>query len=110
MVYSKLRSRADYPDSAGVHVVTQTAVDERVVGVLRAPANPVRYRIVTLLAAHKDCAAGQLRTELQMSQSSLFEHLAHLRDAGILQTSGGKARTHCSYCLNPDVLRFRQSA
>jgi phosphinothricin acetyltransferase len=76
---------------------------------LRALANPVRYQIATELAKRKDCSAGQLLAELQISQSSLFEHLAHLRNAGIVQTSGGNARAHRYYCLNPDAVRFLQA-
>jgi L-amino acid N-acyltransferase YncA/DNA-binding transcriptional ArsR family regulator len=86
--------------------MAQTAVDDRTLAMLRALASPIRYRIATLLAERKDCTAGQLQAELQVSQSSLFEHLGQLRDAGIVQTSGGNARAHRYYCLNPDAVRF----
>jgi phosphinothricin acetyltransferase len=86
--------------------MSPTAVDERTLGMLRALSNPIRYRIATLLAERKDCTAGQLLAELRLSQSSLFDHLATLRDAGIIQTSGGNARAHRYYCLNPDAVRF----
>lgn len=84
----------------------QTGIDERTIGMLRALASPVRYRIARVLAERKDCTAGQLLAELQISQSSLFEHLGQMRDAGVVQSSGGNARSHRYYCLNPDALQF----
>src|SRR5689334_12748020 len=71
---------------------------------LRALANPARFRIVALLAARKECAAHQIAAALPLAQSTIAEHLAALREAGVVQSSGeGPNRWHC---LDPDALDF----
>lgn len=76
----------------------------RAVGLLRALANPARFRIVELLAERKDCTSAQLAEALPLAQSSLFDHLAALRESGIVGTSG--EGPHRYYCLDPAVLDF----
>jgi phosphinothricin acetyltransferase len=71
---------------------------------LRALANPARFRIVALLAARKECAAAQIAAELPLAQSTISEHLAALRDAGLVQSSGEGPNRF--YCLDPDALDF----
>ncbi|HEY7414340.1 MAG TPA: arsinothricin resistance N-acetyltransferase ArsN1 family A [Ktedonobacteraceae bacterium] len=79
-----------------------TAREARVLRMLRALANPARFRIVVLLAEHKDCTSAQLTATLPLAQSSLFEHLALLREAGIVQASSDGPNHY--YCLDPSVL------
>ena len=81
------------------------ATDEaRAVMMLRALANPVRFRIVTLLAARNECVVGDLVDELPVNQSTVSEHLKVLKDAGIVQgTVDGPNRC---YCIEPEALRF----
>lgn len=82
----------------------QTAGEARAVRTLRAIANPVRFRIVEILAERKDCTTTQLLEALPLAQSSLFEHLATLREAGVVGTSGEGANRY--YCLDPATLDF----
>ena len=63
----------------------QTTDEARAVAMLRALANPARFRIVQLLAARNECIVGDLVEALPLSQSSVSEHLAVLKDAGIVQ-------------------------
>lgn len=81
------------------------SVDEaRAVTMLRALANPVRYRIVKVLAARTECVVGDLVDELPVSQPTVSEHLKVLKEAGIVQgTIDGANRC---YCLDPDAFRF----
>jgi len=81
-----------------------TALEARVLRVLRALANPARFRIVALLAERKDCTAVQLAEALPLAQSSLFDHLTLLREAGIVQTSSD-GPNRC-YCLDPATTDF----
>ena len=81
-----------------------TALEARVLGMLRAMANPARFRIVALLAERKDCTAGQLAEALPLAQSSLFDHLTLLREAGIVQVSSDGPNR--SYCLDPSTIDF----
>ena len=82
----------------------QTATEARAVRMLRALANPARYRIVQLLAERKEGTSASLAQALPLAPSSLFEHVAVLKDAGIVQATGeGIARM---YCLDPAALDF----
>lgn len=79
-----------------------TAREARMLRMLRALANPARFRIVVLLAERKDCTSAQLVEMLPLAQSSLFEHLALLREAGLVQASSDGPNHY--YCLDPSVI------
>ncbi len=79
-----------------------TAREARVLRMLRALANPARFRIVVLLAERKDCTSAQLAEMLPLAQSSLFEHLALLREVGLVQASSDGPNHY--YCLDPSVI------
>ena len=81
-----------------------TAVEARVLRMLRALANPARFRIIALLAERKDCTAAQLAEALPLAQSSLFDHLALLRETEIIQASSD-GPNRC-YCLDPATIEF----
>jgi L-amino acid N-acyltransferase YncA len=81
-----------------------TAVEARVLRLLRALANPARFHIALLLAERKDCTAVQLAETLPLAQSSLFDHLALLRDAGVIQVSSDGPNRY--YCLDPSTTDF----
>lgn len=81
-----------------------STAETRGLQMLRAVGSPVRLRIAELLADRKDCTAPQLAAELKLAQSSLFEHLATMREVGIVQASGDGP--HRSYCLDPAALEF----
>jgi phosphinothricin acetyltransferase len=84
--------------------LAQTAAEARAVRMLRALANPARFRIVELLADRKDSTAPQLAAAVSLAQSSLFDHLSALREAGIVQASGEVQGRY--YCLDPAALDF----
>jgi L-amino acid N-acyltransferase YncA len=80
------------------------AAESRAIAMIRALANPVRFRIVTLLAERKECSVAQVMDAIPLAQSTLSEHLAVLRGAGLVQASGeGAARFSC---LDPAALDF----
>jgi L-amino acid N-acyltransferase YncA len=81
---------------------TQTPAEARALRLLRALGSPVRLRIVEIVAERKDCTATQLAEEVGLAPSSLFEHLAALREAGILEVSGDGPNHY--YGLEPSVL------
>jgi len=84
--------------------LTQTTDETRAVQYLRALANPVRFRIVQLLAARSECVTGDLVDELPLAQSSVSEHLKVLKDAGIVQ--GTVEGPYRCYCLLPEAMKF----
>lgn len=81
-----------------------TALEARILRIVRALANPARFRIVVLLAERKDYTAVQLAEALPLAQSSLFDHLALLREAGIIQASSDGPNRY--YCLDPATIDF----
>jgi phosphinothricin acetyltransferase len=81
-----------------------SAAEGRAVRMLRALANPARFRIVSLLAERKECAAAHLAAALPLAQSTLSEHLAALREAEMIRASGEAAGR--IYCLDPSSLEF----
>ena len=81
-----------------------TTQEARIVRMLRALANPARFRIVALLAERKDCTSQQLAEEMPLAQSSLFDHLELLREDGILQVSSDGPNRY--YCLDPSTIDF----
>lgn len=81
-----------------------TAREARILRMLRALANPARFRIVALLAERKDCTSAQLVEALPLAQSSLFDHLALLREAEIVQVSSDGPNRY--YCLDPSSIDF----
>lgn len=82
------------------------AQEARVLKMLRALANPARFRIVSVLAERKDCTSGQLAELLPLAQSSLFDHLAVLREAGVVQVSSDGPNPNRYYCLDPSAIDF----
>lgn len=82
----------------------QSAVELRAVRMLRALANPARYRLVQELAERKEASASELALTSPLAQSSLFEHLTKLKEAGVVELTGdGHARL---YSLDPGALDF----
>jgi ArsR family transcriptional regulator len=69
---------------------------------LRALADPVRARIVELLAAEQLCVC-HLTEELGAAQPLVSHHLRVLRDAGLVE--GERWRYWTYYRLRPDALR-----
>lgn len=83
---------------------TPTAREARILRMLRALANPARFRIVALLAERKDCTSAQLAEALPLAQSSLFDHLTLLREAEVVQVSSDGPNRY--YCLDPSSIDF----
>jgi ArsR family transcriptional regulator len=84
--------------------IEQTVDEARAVTMLRALANPTRFRIVQILAARNACVCGQLVEDLPLAQSTVSEHLKVLKDAGIVQ--GAIDGPNTCYCLDPQALQF----
>lgn len=77
-------------------VAMPTAVDETVVVMLRAIANPVRYRILQILKERGECQCGPIGDTLPIAPSTLSQHLKVLREAGLIRgTVDGPAVCYC---------------
>jgi ArsR family transcriptional regulator len=88
-----------------------TRTDERVVDMLRAVANPVRYRILQILAERGECQCGPIGDELPIAQSTLSQHLKVLREAGLIRGEvAGPTTCYCRDELAIEWLKARVQA
>ena len=76
--------------------------DHQLAALAKAIAHPVRIRILRLLLAQEDCVAGAIVGRLPLAQSTVSQHLAVLRQAGLVSACA-VGRTMC-YCVDPRAL------
>jgi ArsR family transcriptional regulator, arsenate/arsenite/antimonite-responsive transcriptional repressor len=69
----------------------------------KALGHPARVRILRLLAEHGGCVCGDIVEEVGLAQSTVSQHLAVLKEAGLVR--GDVAGPRVCYCLAPDILR-----
>lgn len=74
---------------------------ERRAGICKAFANPVRLKILDLIA-DGERPVSELRRRLGVSEANLSQHLAVLRAAGVVQTRRTGKQVHC-YLALPEV-------
>lgn len=65
----------------------------------KALAHPARLAILELLAARTSCVCGDIALELPLAQSTVSQHLAVLKEAGLVQ--GEVEPPRICYCLSP---------
>lgn len=76
---------------------------DRLAHYLKALGHPVRLRIIELLAADGECLTGDLSSRLPVAASTTSQHLAILREAGLVSgTIDGPRRC---YCIDGKVLK-----
>ncbi len=83
---------------------TVTARDERLTRMLKALGNPVRFRIIRVLAEKKMCITGEIVELTSLAQSTVSQHLKVLRDAGLIKGEIDGPAT--CYCLNPEGIHW----
>ena len=89
-------------------IALQTDTDEQVLAMLRAIANPVRFRILQILAERGECQCGPIGVELPIAQSTLSQHLKVLREAGLIRGEvSGPAICYCRDEVAIDWLKSR---
>jgi len=76
--------------------------DQDVSDVARALGHPVRMRIIRLLSEESDCRGADVFASIPLAQSTVSQHLAILRDAGLITSH--PVGTGSVYCLVPSVL------
>ena len=73
----------------------------------RALGHPARVAILRLLMERGECVCGGIVDRLPLAQATVSQHLAVLRDAGLVQGTLDPPRV--CYCANPaTVKRLRQ--
>jgi DNA-binding transcriptional ArsR family regulator len=68
----------------------------------KALGHPARLRILRYLAETKVCITGDISEELPLSRTTVNQHLAELKRAGLIQ--GHVNGKHTDYCLNPEKI------
>jgi ArsR family transcriptional regulator len=69
----------------------------------KAMGHPARVRILRLLVERSGCVCGDLVEQVGLAQSTVSQHLAVLKAAGLIR--GEVAGPRVCYCLAPEVLR-----
>ena len=76
----------------------------RLIAMLKAAGNPVRFEILKFLVANPGCITGDIVDFLPVAQATVSQHLKVLRDAGWIQgTISGPA---VCYCLHPQNIAW----
>ena len=68
----------------------------------KALGHPARLQILRYLADTKVCITGDVSEELPLSRTTVNQHLAELKKAGLIQGHVNGKQTN--YCLNPDKI------
>ncbi len=69
----------------------------------KAIGHPARVRILRLLAERSGCVCGDIVDEIGLAQSTVSQHLAVLKEAGLIH--GDVDGPRVCYCLAPEILR-----
>ncbi len=81
------------------------AADEgRLVGMLKALGNPIRFQIMCTLAERQTCITQDIVDATPLAQSTVSQHLKVLREAGLIH--GEIEGPATCYCVNPEVVRW----
>lgn len=68
----------------------------------KALSHPARIAIVDYLLSVESCICGDIVNELPLAQPTVSQHLAALKNAGIIK--GSIEGTAICYCLNPNIM------
>ncbi|MCB9683120.1 MAG: winged helix-turn-helix transcriptional regulator [Alphaproteobacteria bacterium] len=76
--------------------------DARLAAYCKALGHPHRVHILRFLVAQQACFAGEIADQLPVAASTVSQHLAQLKEAGLIQGEVDGPR-RC-YCVAPDAL------
>lgn len=79
----------------------ETLIYEKQVNICKAFANPIRLRILDLIA-RRPYAASQLQAELEISKANLSQHMTILKAAGVITTHREGKQVYCALAM-PEV-------
>jgi ArsR family transcriptional regulator len=72
--------------------------EEQLVNLSKALAHPARISILKLMLDKNTCFCGELTEEIDLSQSTISQHIKALKDAGLIYGKVEGART--CYCID----------
>jgi DNA-binding transcriptional ArsR family regulator len=79
----------------------ETLIYEKQVNICKAFANPIRLRILDLIA-QRPYAASELQEELAISKANLSQHMTILKAAGVVTARREGKQVYCSLAI-PEV-------
>ncbi len=79
----------------------ETMIYEKQVSICKAFANPIRLRILDMIA-QRPYAASELQEQLSISKANLSQHMTILRAAGVIITHREGKQVFCSLAI-PEV-------
>ncbi len=95
------------PAPARRGAVRGPSADAELARLSKALGHPARVAIVRLLLSRASCVCGEIVDQLPLAQSTVSQHLAALKRAGLIRGEIDGPRT--CYCLEPAALaRFKQ--
>ncbi|MCE5263871.1 MAG: metalloregulator ArsR/SmtB family transcription factor [Deltaproteobacteria bacterium] len=77
---------------------------KRLVNMLKALGNPIRFQIVEFLAQKKECITSDIVEATPLAQSTVSQHLKVLREAGLIH--GEIEGPATCYCLDAENIRW----
>ena len=79
----------------------ETMIYDKQVSICKAFANPIRLRILDMIA-QRPYAASELQGQLSISKANLSQHMSILRAAGVVVTRREGKKVYCSLAI-PEV-------
>lgn len=81
---------------------TTISDSEELAKIFKALSHPTRIKIIEHLKKTDKCICGQIVDIFPLSQSTVSQHLKHLKEAGLVMGEV-EGPTTC-YCINPEIL------
>jgi ArsR family transcriptional regulator len=78
--------------------------EQRLVRMLKALGNPVRFQMIEFLAERQVCITNEIVQNTPLAQSTVSQHLKVLREAGLI--AGEIEGPATCYCVNVEGLRW----
>lgn len=79
---------------------TYTERQKQLALIAKALGHPARIAIMQFLARQEQCYFGDIHEELPIANATVSQHLAELKNAGLIQ--GTIETPKVRYCINPD--------
>ncbi len=82
--------------------VNLAAGEGRLIQMLKALGNPIRFQIMRTLAERQMCITQDIVDAMPLAQSTVSQHLKVLREAGLIR--GEIEGPATCYCVNPEAV------
>ena len=79
------------------------AAERELARLAKALGHPARVKILRLLIRERECVCGSVVDRLTLAQSTVSQHLAVLKDAGLIRGTVRGPRS--CYCVEPSALQ-----